>query len=201
MTPEIKEKLSKIYELVKHGATEGEKAAASNALNKLLEKYNLTGIDLESIDKSVYDFTYTTMLELRLFGRLMKYFWPDEDMRGTRTNKQMSIWLTYMDYVLIDSAYEYFRRHMKEQWNKVCAADVKRKRKSATKNKRRKELQDVFFNKYIISSKLYHDNELITCTGAQMTEKELRDLALMEDVQGGRYRTQVQNGNMLNQKN
>ena len=48
MTNENKDKIAKIYELVKRGATEGEKQAAELALNKLLKKYNLTDEFLET---------------------------------------------------------------------------------------------------------------------------------------------------------
>ena len=44
MTNENKDKIAKIYQLVKRGATDGEKQAAEIALNKLLKKFNLTKI-------------------------------------------------------------------------------------------------------------------------------------------------------------
>ena len=60
MTNETKDKIAKIYELVKRGATEGEKQAAEIALNKLLKKFNLTDEFLETINLREYEFKYAT---------------------------------------------------------------------------------------------------------------------------------------------
>lgn len=41
MNQELKNKIAKIYELVNRGATDGERQAAKNQLDKLMKKYNL----------------------------------------------------------------------------------------------------------------------------------------------------------------
>lgn len=195
MTPEQKEKLKKVYELVKRGSTEGERAAAEKALEKLLAKFNLKGVDLDSLDKEWYKLTYISELELSLLERLIRTMlneWPSD--LGRIGGKTLGIKLTYLDYITISSAYEYFRRHMKQQWIKFAAPHVARCRTAKTRNARRKELQGVFFSKYAIASNFYKPEELTTIDLNDLSKKERADRQRMQSVEGGTYNTQVTNG-------
>jgi hypothetical protein len=192
MTQELKNRIAKIYELLKNGGTEGEKQAANLALDRILKKYDLEGINLETINQEEYEFTYTTEMELWLFQRVIRFFAQDFNSKMYKGQKRISVQLTYMDWVTVSCSYEYFRRHMKAQWNLVCADELKRKRKVKTKNERRKELQKLFFSRYVIASKLYQPHELVS---KEVTaKKEVRDNNMMDDVQGGAYNKQVVNG-------
>ncbi|RYF25162.1 MAG: hypothetical protein EOO42_04335 [Flavobacteriales bacterium] len=194
----LKNRLAKIYELVKRG-TEGEKNAAQNALDKLLAKYNLEGIDLDNLDKSIYKFKYKTQLDEWLLLRIVHMFTDGSAMgsaiKNTWNVREIQLSLTYLDFITVSASYEYFKRHMALQWKKICADDVKRKRKASTKAKRRAELQQPFFSRYVIASKLYKDGELTTHTNTTQKEKETR--RLMQDVEGGQYNKQVTNGLLL----
>ena len=198
LNKELKERLAKIYELVKRGATDGERSAAKNALDKILAKHNIEGIDLDSIDKKEYFFTYTTEMEEGLLGRLCYHFLniPIHDVAFKYAyKKRIGISLTRLNYITLECSYAYFRKHMKEQWNKTCADELKKKRKAKTKNARRKELQDLFFQRYIIASSLTNGLKVFT---KEISDKERKDFNLLEDVEGGKYHTQVTNGLLLN---
>lgn len=200
MTPELKYKLKKVYALVKQGATEGERAAAEKALEKMLDKYNLTGVDLESLDKDWYYLTYTTDMEIWLLDRLFKTLLGEYPADAGRLpyRKKIGAKLTYLDWITISSAYEYFRRHMKAQWVKYCAPNLKRCRTTKSRNARRKELQEVFFSKYAIASNMYRPAELTTVELSKLSKKEAADrIRLSQQVEGGKYNVQVTNGLLL----
>jgi hypothetical protein len=198
MTPELREKLSKIYELVKRG-TDGEQAAAQAALDRMLDKYGLEGIDLESLDRSDYRFTYISNLEADLLTALYRYF-IDGDARIVQYTdiKRIQISLRYLDYVTLNCAYEYFRRHMKAQWNKTCAPDLAKCRKAKNRNKRRLELQEVFFSTYILASKLYKPHQVKDRDLESMSAAQLQNLMKVAGVEGGEYNRQVVGGLLLN---
>lgn len=108
--------------------------------------------------------------------------------------KQISCELTYIDYITAESAYEYFRGHMKSQWNLICANMLKKCRKAKTRTKLRKELQMQFFSRYVINSKLYTPDEITTSPVDEMTDRQRALLA----VAGGEYNNQVVGSILLN---
>lgn len=208
MTDQIRNRIAKIYELVKRGSTEGERRAAQKALDKLIAKYNLEDLDIAGISKKEYAFTYTSILEEKLMIAIMEYFleeryretfdsayktnWDDKKLRRC---KQIRIKLEYLDWVTVDSAYEYFRRHMKSQWNKTCAPIIKRCRKAKTRNTKREELYQPFIIRYLYMSKLVDESRI---ERTPITSKaEAQRAAAVRGVQGGQYSTQVQTAHML----
>lgn len=198
---ELKNKLSKIYELVKRGGTEGEKIAAKKALDKLLEKHNLQGIDLDSLDKSIYSFKYKSQLDEWLLFRIVAMFAEDagnlQATKLTYLKKEISLNLTYLDFITVHASYEYFKRHMASQWKKVCALEVKRKRTSKSKNLCRKQLQQPFFSRYVINSGLYKEHEIENVDLSALSKKELDARHKMLGVEGGKYNKQVTNGLLI----
>ena len=202
MNQEIKEKLAKVYELVNRGV-DGEKEAAKAALDRIVKKYGLTDNDVANINKKAYSFKYSTNLELMLLHTLIRYF-LDKEVRAHRDTwkkREVVAQLEYVDYVTLECAYEYFRRHMKKQFNKICLPKIKRCRSSKTKNKRREQLQNLFFSSYVIASKLYKEGDLETVDASKMTEKEMRDRAALRNVEGGAYTQQMTTGLYLEQTN
>ena len=136
MTPEIRRKLAKIYELVKRG-TDGEQAAAQAALDRMLDKYGLDkeGVNLDALDKEHYAFTYTSDLEHWLLLRIKFIFIGDEGTgTGYRLHPRIILVLTYLDYVTVSCAYEYYRRHMKAEWKRLCAPELAKCRKAKDKD-------------------------------------------------------------------
>lgn len=207
MNDQIKDRIAKIYELVKRGATEGEKGAAKEALDRLMSKYNLSEDELEGIDKKPYSFKYSTKLELMLFSQLTGFFLDESllddayrtsyDAKSLSRCKHVVINLTYLDYVTLESSYEYFRRHMRAQWNKTCAPIIKRCRLSSTRKRKRQELQPVFFKRYIIASELVDKSDLMPIDLSNMSKAEAERLLAVRGVEGGRYNKQMTGGKYL----
>lgn len=197
MNPDIQDKIAKVLELANRGI-EGEKTAAEQALKRLMNKYNLSDEDLAKVKLRAYTFAYKTRLDVGLFKQLISYFFRDKNIPvyGSNSSKKMMVVeLEYMDYVTLDCAYEYFRRHAAQQFNEFCLPHIKRCRSVKTKNARRAGLQNAFFSKYVIASKIYHEEDIIERDMGQMSQKELeerqRKHEILAGVQGGQYHTQV----------
>lgn len=204
MTNELREKLAKVYELVNNGATDGERAAAKQALDRMIDKYNINPDELESLNLKRYVFKYSTKLEYKLLHVIMCFFVPDAVNNSYRSNydgvksvKQIVSDLTYMNWITIESAYEYFRRHMKSEWQRLCIPEINRCRKAKTKKERREHLEPFFFDKYIIASKLVKDSDLVMVSINDMTQKELAARAKLRDLKGGNYNKQLNKGLLL----
>lgn len=206
MTERLKNTLANLYELANRGATEGEKAAARKAMERIINKHNLKDIDVDEISFREYRFKYSTNLEMWLINRLRFVLLGIEDDKIYRSNyaakngrylsvREVVVKLNKFDYVTLECAYEYFRRHMKSQWNKTAAPVLKRCRKAKTRNKKREALQDEFFQQYCIASKLYNEDELqkreITSTA------EYERARTFHNIEGGQYNKQVNNGLFL----
>lgn len=197
MDNQLKDKISKIYELVQRGATEGEKNAAESALNKLLKKHNLTEEFIKTMHLKEYEFKYATNLDLWLFMQLHEYFFKGKQFNASRSTlgrKSVFISFEYLDWVLFSSAYEYFKRHMNTEFKKVCVPLIKKCRSTKSKNERRAKLQQTFFGQYVMNSKIYHQEQVGEIDLSKLSEKERKDRALLEDIQGGSYVTQVTTG-------
>lgn len=201
MNNELKDKIEKIYRLVNGGTTEGERAAARKALDRILKSYNLDDSILNDLELREYWFSYTSNNEKLLLVAIVR------KMIGDRTGlmsirpwtKQFRITLKYIDWVTVDSAYAYFRRHMKVQWKKVVKPVLDKCRKAKTKRIRREELDLLFIGKYIIASNLTQEGDLETINVSDMSEKEYRDRMSMSGIEGGAYNKQVVGGLFLEQ--
>lgn len=203
MTPELKSKLAKVYSLAKAG-TDGEKAAAQAALDRLLAKHNLEGINLESLEREWYSFKWSSKMEGALLVRIVKMFTEDADALNSlhatsRQSREAYVSLRYIDNVTVSCAYEYFKRHMKAQYRKIVLPQIKRCRTAKAAKKKREELNEMFYSAYLIKSCLVKDSELVLLDTSLMSQKELKArYQLKMTVEGGSYSTQVQTGNLLN---
>lgn len=191
MNQELKDKLAKIYELVNRGATEGERAAAKQALDKMMLKYNLSDEVLSSINMNKYQFKYSSNIEFKILVQIFKIHTTYEYNRITRGVKCLYNHLKYIEYVTANCMYEYYRRHAKSQWNKFCKPTLAKCRKAKTKATRRKELQDIFINNYLIASKLYQEQQLIDVDNSKLSIKQLNDGYHLRNVEGGVYKQQL----------
>lgn len=197
MENQLKDKISKIYELVKRGATEGEKKAAEIALNKLLHRHNLTEDFIKTMYLKEYEFKYATNLDLWLFKQLHEYFFKGKQFdasKSTLGQKTIYISFEYLDWVLFHSAYEYFKKHMNSEFKRVCVPLIKKCRSTKTKNERRLNLQQAFFGRYVLSSKIYHQEQVGEIDLSKLSEKERQDRSRLEKINGGSYKTQVTTG-------
>jgi hypothetical protein len=197
MNQNYHDKIAKICELVKNGATEGEKNAAQTALDKLLKKYNLNSDYIDTISERNYEFKYATNLDLQLFMQLHDYFFKGKSFkaqRRTMSQKRIIIALEYIDWVTISCAYEYFKPHMNKEFRKICIPAIKKCRSAKTKNARRKELQESFFGFYVVKSKIVHESQLKKVDPTKMSAKELADFVRLQAIEGGQLTNQVTTG-------
>ncbi len=187
----LKDKIAKIYELVNRGGTDGEKAAAKKALDKILAKHNLDESFLNGIYLKPYTFKYATELETLLLALILTDFTTDGFKNAVRTpwKKSITSKLLYSDFITAECMYQYFRRHMKKQWKIICLKELKKCRKSKTRNKRRTELQNSFFMHYIVKSNLVKEENLQKVD--VKPGKEMEDYLLLQKVEGGSYKKQV----------
>ena len=194
MNDKIKEKITKVYELVKRGIA-GEQQSAEKILNKLLEKYNISEDELNSIDEKKYYFKYASNLDEWLLIQLIEYFFRDKDYKIYRIKgsgvKEISIQMPYLDWVTLDSAYSYFKPHLNQQWRQHGLPIVNRCRTTKTKNKRREAMQETFFSLYIIRSGIYHPSQKSSC---RLNEEEIKRRTILHGVEGGKYNQQVTTG-------
>lgn len=197
MQNEIKDKIAKVLELANRGI-EGEKDAAKKALDRLMKKYGLSDEDLSRIKLKNYFFSYKTNIDMMLFQQLVSYFFREKHFSGDRRTypkKEIRLEMEYLDWVTLDSSYEYFRRHAAAQFKEFCLPHIKRCRSTKTKNAKREELQTAFFSKYVIASNIYHQDQIKQIDHKDMSSKE-REIShkraqILGEVQGGQYHTQV----------
>ena len=190
----IRDRIAKIRELATRGI-DGEKKAANIALDKLLKKYNINPAAVDVIINKQYFFKYSTELDIRLFLQLLEYFFKDRDFevyKHTYGKREMSLRLEYLDYITISCAYEYFKRHMSQEWRKFSSDVIRKKRKPKTKNKLRSDLQEVFFPQYIIKSGIYHPEQRKETGIEDMSETQLEHYRRLMDIQGGQYHAQLE---------
>ena len=206
---ELKEKLLKLQGLVDNGATEGEKSAAKKAVDRIIARYNIDASELECLAINRYVFKYSTELEVLLLGSIMRCFSDGTKLQGLRMTwdretrkavKQVVIHMSYINWVTIECAYEYFRKHMKQEWLRVCRPEIDRCRKSKTKKQKRQQLEDLFFQKYIIASKLYHEGEVKELDASTMSATEIENRLKLSSVKGGAYKSQLGRGLLLENK-
>lgn len=195
MTEDIRSKLEKIYELVNWGATEGERAAAKKALDRIIDKHNITEDELDSINLKNYVFKYATNIEMHLLGAILLVLVTDGLKNSSRGNKRVNSKLNYMDWITVESAYEYFRRHMKKEWNWVCVPELNKCRKPKTRREKRAKIEEIFLTEYLVKSKLYKEEYLSSVEVKNNAEYEAR--LLMMNVEGGQYNRQLNRGLLL----
>lgn len=195
MAPEIQDKLTKILELVNSGATEGERQAATLALNRIMLKYNISEEALKSIDQKNYTFGCCTWMEEQLLIHIMKMQSESMFSSAAKGSKKVYIPLTYMQYVDIDCRYEYYRRHLKQQWKTLCEPQLKKCRKPKTKNLLRSKLQMIFITQYLIKSGLVKPENIVKVESKN--DAEYKQRMLCADVEGGLYNKQVLTTNLL----
>ncbi|MEX1120883.1 MAG: hypothetical protein WED82_02030 [Balneolales bacterium] len=81
---------------------------------------------------------------------------------------------------------------MNKEWKRTGLPEVKKCRKAKTRYKKRKALQEEFFSRYVIASKLYKEGE--TEKKEIKNQQELENALLFLDVEGGKFHNQVGNG-------
>lgn len=194
MNDSVKDKIAKVLELVNRGK-DGEQLAAKNALQRLMKKYNIPQKELDKIYLKEYGFKYSTQLDMYLMLQLVEYFLGNKNIeiyKETWGKREILIKLEYLDWVTIETAWGYFKPHMNKEWRKFAKGKLNRYRKQSNKNKRREQLQEVFFSQYILKSGIYHSEQVVK--RKSMSLKEFKDLCDAENIEGGNYKKQVDRG-------
>lgn len=193
----IRERIAKVYTLAEKGATQGERKAAKQALDRLMKKYNLNEEYVKSIKEKLYSFTYSMDIDKHLMSRLISFLIKKDDIKAyldTNGKRAIVCKLEYLDYVTLECAYEYFRKHMRGEYKRLVTPQLNRCRSAKTKKARKQQLEDIFFSKYVIASKLYEEKEISHIEWSELSETERKQRASLDGVQGGSYRTQVTTG-------
>lgn len=192
MNNQLKDKIAKIMALINQGATDGEKQAAKKALERIIKAHNIDESQLTSVMFKEYQFKFTTTLEKQLLTRIALFFHP-ESLRSAiqRHYKRVTLHLTYDEWVTIECAYEFFRRHMKSEYRKAVVPIIKNHRTRITKQRAKQDLEPIFFSNYIIASKLCKPEEMQPLNFDEMSEAELKKRMKLAGVEGGSYKKQV----------
>jgi hypothetical protein len=192
----LRDKLAKVYALVEHGGTEGEKQAARVALDKILDKHNIQEADLASIHLKEYWFNYASQLDIKLLILICNQCCNIAPPIGKdKSCKSLCLDITYMDWITIESMYGYFKPHMRKQWLSASKAAINKCRKTKTKNEMRRALQDRFFSEYIQKSSLYRPEDFTPTT---FTAAEAAQAAYFKNIEGGNFNKQVITHKQLN---
>lgn len=191
----IKEKLAKVFKLVKHG-TDGEKAAAAKALERIVKRHNIKVEELQTIHLSRHSFKYATLLEATLLCYIIDFFAAPVLSTARKAPRTVFVTCDYENYITIECSYEYFRRHMKAQYKKVVLPQLAKHKNKKTLAKRKAQLDKIFLSQYIIASRLYKPEDIKTVR--VKSSREIEDRTNMLNVEGGKYNRQVVTSHLLN---
>lgn len=201
----VKRQIANLLTLAERGATEGERKAARKAMERLISKYDLDVSKLDEITREEYTFSWTSYLEADLFTYICMYFLERDDFMvevrnyrktnsGYEEARVLAVTLDRLEYITIECAYEYFRRHMKKEYKRLVTPQVKRCRKAKTRKAKKAKLEPVFFERYIIASKLIKQDEIKKRDLTKLSNAELERLVSMVGIEGGEFNQQVGNG-------
>ncbi len=201
----VKRQIASLMALAERGSTPGERKAAKKAMERLISKYQLDVSTLDEITREHCTFSWTSQLEIHLFAYICAYFLEREDYHIEQRNwknvggelyhaRVLSIQLDQLERVTIECAYEYFRRHMKQEYRKLVTPQLNRCRKQKTRKAKKAQLDPVFFEQYIIASNLVRLDNLKKTDFDAMSKAELQQLVSMLGIEGGEFNRQVGNG-------
>jgi hypothetical protein len=195
MNEKLKDKISKIQELINRGATYGETAAAKRALDRIIAAHGIDESELYSINFKTYTFKFGALIEFWLLGCIMNYFNENAVKSSYRVagKKIVQASLLYEEWITVECAYEYFRRHMKKEYKRIVSPNLRKN----TSVRRKKSLTGLFFNQYLIKSKLYKEGDLANVEIEDMSVREMRDRQMMQKIEGGKYNKQVMSNLLL----
>lgn len=190
-------RLSKVKELIERGATEGEKQAARIQFKKIIQNNELTEDDLLDIIKKEYCFKYANYAEMCLFMHLycnLKDIYSEENdsyvKSGASEQRKIYAKLTKLEYIELTAMYEYFRRHMKDQY-KEAMLEVKSKYFAKFRNFKKlqpvlRTSQSVFINEYCNRSGIRSK----TKRAPKSVETPL-SATTIGNIEGGQYNKQL----------
>lgn len=201
----IRKRFAALIRLAERGATEGEKAAARKAMERLQMKYDFDSLNLDELLRSEHCFTWTSNLEVRLFVSICRYFLDREDFMVEKRNwrkedgkyyeaREMAVKLDQFEFITIECAYEYFRQHMNAEWKRLIIPELNRCRKAKTRKAKKERLEPVFFEQYIIRSKLIDDKHIKELNPQDLSREEIETRKAITGMRGGEFKRQVGNG-------
>lgn len=203
MDNQLKKRLSKIYELVKRGATEGEREAAKKMLDKIVSKHNIDIDQFEDLNKEPRFFTYSSIIDMAILRAVVNTVVGKPELNENACivsgidKRVIGFHMMYEDYITCECAYEYFRKHANKQWLEISKPILSRCRKAKTRNKKRAQLRHFFLERYLIESKLIDEQHIISVSVSEMSDSEIENTMRMQGVEGGSYNPQITNGLLL----
>ena len=116
----VREKLQKIAKLAEAGGTPGEKQAAKEILDKLLEKYNVKMSELLQEEPKARLFSVRKNIERALLMRIVVYVCGTRNISYTpkARNGRMTIYLTMAQYIDVNTCYRHYQRLFRKELKK-----------------------------------------------------------------------------------
>lgn len=188
----LNDKIRKVKALIERGATDGEKAAARKALERLSKAHNFA-IEQDGSVMNTYKFFYTMVIDMELADRIIIYFDLDVIPKGryTRPTRSFFIRMDIDDHVIFDCAYGYFKPHMAAQWRKNVTPILKRCRTAKSRKARQERIERRFMAQYLLKSGLITNKDL---TFDAPSSKELNEVKALRGIEGGNYNQQLNTG-------
>ncbi len=195
MDNNIRDRIEKVYALVNQGATEGERIAARHQLAKILKRYNIDEESIKQPSLKSYFFPYRNYMESTLLMIIMEYLRIDHSQGKRHWRKwrngvayrfnYIELPLTYETYIECDCMYQYFRRHMRGEYEKV--------RTNFKRRKRQRDNEFIFVSQYTIKSGIVRSEDLVKADPKLINALN----KIYDNIEGGSYKRQVDNVKLL----
>jgi len=143
----IKEKILKVYELVKRGV-DGEQSAAQKRLDTLLEKYNITLEDILSEEKKEYRFKKGHHHDKSILFQCLAKFTTQDTYTKYHRKGYIDVELTKVEYLDLSEALEFYKKLYRKEIKTFLSAFIYKHNifgpvdENAKEEKKRKKKKD-----------------------------------------------------------
>lgn len=113
---DILEKLNKIKQLIDRGGTPGEKSAARNLFDQLVNKYQISPEELEEVQVKVYTWECKNKTEEELLIQILSKVIKNQHMDLIiKDELKFGLELTYLQYVEVDLLFELYNVELENE--------------------------------------------------------------------------------------
>lgn len=123
---DILEKLHKIKQLINRGATPGEKAAAKNLFDCLVDKYQISLEELEELKVKSYTWECKNKTEEELLIQILSKVIKDQYMDLIQDDQNFGLELTYLQYIEVDLLFGLYKVELENEIKYLTQAFYKK---------------------------------------------------------------------------